>query len=270
MNRSPPTQPPMAPPREPGQQPLSEVDRCKNVYFCKSGDHHFSACKVPITRKNFRTFDALLTHLSRRVPLPFGVRSIHTPGGIHGVSSIEQLEDGKAYVCSDRKGRAKPVDLSLVSRRPQPWHHSKPDSAKRRALLLSPTRKRVSKTSSNASTVSNNLTVRTPKKILVMKNGDPSHKHVFLLNRRTAQNFENVLDDIAQVLRIAVLKLFTVEGKKVDSLQGVFSGPDVYVAAGKENFKPMNGPIAYAPHPPNKPPGTERAGPHETRTREAH
>ncbi|XP_078677295.1 uncharacterized protein LOC144913960 isoform X2 [Branchiostoma floridae x Branchiostoma belcheri] len=254
MNRSPPTQPPMAPPREPGQQPLSEVDRCKNVYFCKSGDHHFSACKVPITRKNFRTFDALLTHLSRRVPLPFGVRSIHTPGGIHGVSSIEQLEDGKAYVCSDRKGRAKPVDLSLVSRRPQPWHHSKPDSAKRRALLLSPTRKRVSKTSSNASTVSNNLTVRTPKKILVMKNGDPSHKHVFLLNRRTAQNFENVLDDIAQVLRIAVLKLFTVEGKKVDSLQGVFSGPDVYVAAGKENFKPMNGPIAYAPHPPNKPP----------------
>ncbi|XP_066274370.1 lipoxygenase homology domain-containing protein 1-like isoform X2 [Branchiostoma lanceolatum] len=254
MNRSPPTQPPMAPPREPGQQPLSEGERCKNVYFCKSGDHHFSACKVPISRKNFRTFDALLTHLSRRVPLPFGVRSIHTPGGIHGVSTIEQLEDGKAYVCSDRKGRAKPVDLSLVSRRPPPWHHSKPDSAKRRALLLSPTRKRVSKTSSNASTVSNNLTVRTPKKILVMKNGDPQLKHVFLLNRRTAQNFENVLDDIAQVLRIAVQKLFTVEGKKVDSLQGVFSGPDVFVAAGREGFKPMNGPVAYVPHPPNKPP----------------
>ncbi|XP_078590366.1 lipoxygenase homology domain-containing protein 1-like isoform X4 [Branchiostoma floridae x Branchiostoma japonicum] len=254
MNRSPPTQNPMAPPREPGQQPLSEVERCKNVYFCKSGDHHFSACKVPISRKNFRSFDALLTHLSRRVPLPFGVRSIHTPGGIHGVSSIEQLEDGKAYVCSDRKGRAKPVDLSLVSRRPPPWHHSKPDSAKRRALLLSPTRKRVSKTSSNASTVSNNLTVRTPKKILVMKNGDPQHKHVFLLNRRTAQSFENVLDDIAQVLRIAVQKLFTVEGKKVDSLQGVFSGPDVFVAAGREGFKPMNGPIAYVPHPPSKPP----------------
>ena len=54
-----------------------------------------------------------------------------------------------------------------------------------------------------------------PKKITVLKNGEPTIHHVVLINRRTAQQFEQILSDISGMFSIAVRKLYTVEGRKV-------------------------------------------------------
>lgn len=54
-----------------------------------------------------------------------------------------------------------------------------------------------------------------PKKITVLKNGDPTYRHVVLLNRRTAQQYEQVLHDLSEMFKFAVRKLCTTEGKRV-------------------------------------------------------
>ena len=48
-----------------------------------------------------------------------------------------------------------------------------------------------------------------------MMNGDPQSKHMMLLNRRTAQSFEDVLADISETFKLPIRRLCTADGKKV-------------------------------------------------------
>ena len=71
--------------------------KAKKVMFYKSGDTNFSGLRMAITKRNYRSFDSLLDDLNNKVWLPSGVRNIHTPGGKHGVVSVDDLEDGKCH-----------------------------------------------------------------------------------------------------------------------------------------------------------------------------
>jgi len=55
-----------------------------------------------------------------QIPLPFGVRTVSTPSGTHGISRLEEFEDGKAYVCSDKK-TVKPLNLNAARNVRPPW-----------------------------------------------------------------------------------------------------------------------------------------------------
>ncbi|MEQ2178668.1 hypothetical protein GOODEAATRI_016492 [Goodea atripinnis] len=112
-------------------QPISEPSASKRVCFYKSGDYQFSGHRMIVTPRTFKTFDALLDALSKKVPLPFGVRTITTPRGTHFVKALEDLQDGGAYVCSDQK-RVKPLNVEEVNRRQVPWNATRPLSAGRR------------------------------------------------------------------------------------------------------------------------------------------
>ncbi|XP_076807722.1 lipoxygenase homology domain-containing protein 1-like isoform X3 [Clavelina lepadiformis] len=205
----------------------------KNVSFYKSGDVQMQPFKVAITRRNFRTFDSLLEALSDRIPLPFGVRTISTPNAIHRIHRLEEFEEGKSYVCSD-KGTVKPLNLKATQHARPPWFISKPKTRTRAVAQLvrrpddeslrSPLRLQQTK---------------IPKKIFIVKNGEPTFRHSILLNRRTPQGFENILEDIGDIFRMRVQKLFTADGRKIESLQALYHGPNLYVAAGRENFQMM-------------------------------
>ncbi|EHB04722.1 Oxygen-regulated protein 1 [Heterocephalus glaber] len=82
----------------------------KRISFYKSGDPQFSGVTVVVNPRSFKTFDALLDNLSRKVPLPFGVRNISTPQGRHSITRLEDLEDGESYLCSHSK-KVQPLDL---------------------------------------------------------------------------------------------------------------------------------------------------------------
>ncbi|XP_078712386.1 uncharacterized protein LOC144932320, partial [Lampetra fluviatilis] len=77
----------------------------KRVYFYKSGDPQFGALPLVVSERSFRTFESLLDELSRRVPLPMGVRRVTTPQGRHVVNQLNELHDGSAYLCSDHHRR---------------------------------------------------------------------------------------------------------------------------------------------------------------------
>ncbi|KAK9412234.1 retinitis pigmentosa 1-like 1 protein [Crotalus adamanteus] len=82
---------------------VTQVPPAKKITFYKSGDPQFAGIKMAINQHSFKSFNALVDDLSHRIPLPFGVRAITTPRGIHFISTLDQLEDGGCYLCSDKK-----------------------------------------------------------------------------------------------------------------------------------------------------------------------
>ncbi|XP_064797099.1 oxygen-regulated protein 1-like [Oncorhynchus masou masou] len=205
----------------------------KHVCFYKSGDPQFSGLRMAINSRTFKTFDALLDSLSKKVPLPFGVRNITTPRGVHAVHTLDELEDGKAYICSDQR-KVKPINMAAASKKLPPWYHARPMSARRRALQLAkqnpgrPMRKKQP------------VTVRTPKRLMVFRNGDPSVKHNMMLQKRTTPTFEALLDYVSELMHFPVVKLHTPDGRRVDGLPALILCSGIVVAAGREAFKSGN------------------------------
>uniref|UniRef100_A0A673L4F6 Oxygen-regulated protein 1 n=1 Tax=Sinocyclocheilus rhinocerous TaxID=307959 RepID=A0A673L4F6_9TELE len=188
----------------------------KRVCFYKSGDPQFTGHRMVINSRTFKTFDALLDALSKKVPLPFGVRTITTPRGAHVVRTLDDVQDGGSYLCSDQK-KVKPFNLDEVYKRQVPWNTTRPVSAGRQAQ--------------------NTVVVRTPKRLTVYKNRDPSMKRVVVLHRRTAPSFEALLDYLSQVMQFPVVKLYTEDGRRVEGLPALILCSGIAVAAGNEPFR---------------------------------
>ncbi|KAI4809007.1 hypothetical protein KUCAC02_017923 [Chaenocephalus aceratus] len=180
-------------------QPISDPSASKRVCFYKSGDYKFSGHRIVINARTFKSFDALLDALSKKVPLPFGVRNITTPRGTTVIKTLDDLHDGGSYVCSDQR-RVKPINLEEVNRRQR-------------------------------------VTVRTPKRLVVIKNKDPNVKRTIVLQRKTAPTFDALLDYLSQSLLFPVLKLFSTDGRRIDGLAGLILCSGVVVAAGSEPFR---------------------------------
>ncbi|XP_045311193.1 oxygen-regulated protein 1 isoform X3 [Leopardus geoffroyi] len=199
----------------------------KKISFYKSGDPQFGGVRVVVNPRSFKTFDALLDNLSRKVPLPFGVRNISTPRGRHSITRLEELEDGESYLCSHRR-KVQPVDLDKARRRPRPWYSSRAIST--HAHSSPPT----------APAAAAPGMLRAPRRLVVFKNGDPKTRRTVVLNRRVTQSFQAFLQHLMEVMRFPVTKLYATDGRRVPSLQAVILSSGAVVAAGREPFKPGN------------------------------
>ncbi|RXN21625.1 oxygen-regulated 1-like protein [Labeo rohita] len=194
-----------------------------------------------INSRTFKTFDALLDTLSKKVPLPFGVRTITTPRGTHVVRTLDDVQDGGSYLCSDQK-KVKPFNLDDVPKRQVPWNTTRPVSVGRQARreLVRQLAKRNEVTTRAGKMAENTVVVRTPKRLTVYKNRDPSMKRVIVLHRRTAPNFEGLLDYLSQVMQFPVVKLYTEDGRRVEGLPALILCSGIVVAAGNEPFRAGN------------------------------
>ncbi|XP_017685932.1 PREDICTED: retinitis pigmentosa 1-like 1 protein [Lepidothrix coronata] len=210
---------------------LTQVPPAKKITFFKSGDPQFAGVKMAINQRSFKSFNALMDDLSHRVPLPFGVRTITTPRGIHCISELDQLEDGGCYLCSDKK-YVKPIGITPGGHRPAPPRHARPSSTMRRAAQESKLE--------DYSTPFTHHGPRIPKKITLVKNGESGFRRSIILNRRNARSFKTLLDEITEILQFPVKKLYTVDGKKIDSMQALLHCPNVLVCVGREPFKPVS------------------------------
>ncbi|XP_074675225.1 oxygen-regulated protein 1 [Strix aluco] len=210
---------------------VTEPVVAKRICFYKSGDPQFNGIKMVINNRSYKTFDALLDSLSKRVPLPFGVRNISTPKGRHSITSLEDLEDGKSYICSHQR-KIKPINLEQASKKPLPWQMSRPVSSRRRAVKL--TRENEDGFGHQESKIT------TPKKMFVFKNGDVRLRRTIVLGKKNTQTFEAFLDYVSEVMQYPVVNLYTTDGRKVPNLQALILCSGAVVAAGREPFKPSN------------------------------
>ncbi|NXG20583.1 RP1 protein, partial [Grallaria varia] len=210
---------------------VTEPVVAKRICFYKSGDPQFNGIKMVVNSRSYKTFDSLLDSLSRRVPLPFGVRNISTPKGRHSITNLEDLEDGKSYICSHQR-KMKPINLEQASKKPLPWQISRPVSARRRAVQLA---------RENEDGFSHReRKITTPKKMIVFKNGDVRLRRTIVLGKKNTQTFEAFLDHMSELMQYPVVKLYTTDGRKVPNLQALILCSGAVVAAGREPFKPSN------------------------------
>ncbi|XP_052466465.1 LOW QUALITY PROTEIN: oxygen-regulated protein 1-like [Carassius gibelio] len=203
----------------------------------------FTGHWMVINSHTFKTFDALLDALSKKVPLPFGVRTITTPRGTHVVHTLDDVQDGcsYSYLCSDQK-KVKSFDLDEIHKRQVPWKTTRPASAGYKACreLVRQLAKRNEVTTQAGKMAENTVLVRTPKRVTVYKNRDLSMKRVIVLHRRIATNFEALLDYLSQVMQFPVVKLYTEDGRRVEGLPALILGSGIAVAAGNEPFRTGN------------------------------
>ncbi|XP_043919485.1 retinitis pigmentosa 1-like 1 protein [Protopterus annectens] len=215
-----------------GTVSFAEVTPAKKITFFKSGDPQFSGVKMAINNRTFKSFDALLDDLSSKIPLPFGVRNITTPQGTHYINKLEQLEDGGCYLCSDKR-HMKPTNIVSTGHKPFTWQGSHPLTGKQRTP-------RVSKHEEYSTSVPNAHQLHgIPKKIMIVKNGDTSIQHFIILNRRNARSLKIFIEEIAELMQCSVRKLYTLDGRKIDSIQALLHCPSTLVCAGPEPFRPL-------------------------------
>lgn len=198
---------------------LTATYNAKCCFFYVENDYTFQPIKVVIHPKKYKRLDTVTRDLSVKMKsLPFGVRSIHTPRGQHRCHNLEDLTNEGQYVCSSNRKYCKGMDVARIQPR-HVWHNIRPDSGRRylNNILKEPD---ISSAKYRAGLrpgydLSNVYSRAPPKKTVVMKNGDPDKKHTLLLNRRTAQTFEQVLKTLSDLFQFAVRKLYTIEGRPV-------------------------------------------------------
>ncbi|KAK5849860.1 hypothetical protein PBY51_014160 [Eleginops maclovinus] len=229
----------------------------KRVCFYKSGDPQFNGLHMVINNRTFKTFDALLDSLSKKVPLPFGVRNITTPRGVHAVHNLDELQDGKSYICSDNR-KVKPINLALARKKPPPWYNARPVSSRRRIV------QRARSFPGKNFHKHEQVFMRTPKKLLVFRNGDPTVKHTVVLHKRTTPSFKSILDYISELVQYQVKKLHTADGRRVDGLPGLILCSGTVVAVGREPFRHANYNGQKSPGLTTMP--TKRTGPRRLRS----
>ncbi|XP_073529986.1 retinitis pigmentosa 1-like 1 protein [Phyllobates terribilis] len=205
---------------------VSVVTPAKKITFFKSGDPQFSGVKMAINRRSFKSFSALMDDLSSKVPLPFGVRTITTPRGTHNISRLEQLQDGGSYICSDKKHV-----LPITGRKGGNHRGSRPDSSRKQGQHGDP--------EEEYSATHFQQVPKVRKKIVLVKNGDPTIRRSIILNRRNARNFRTFVEDASDLLQYSVRRLYTVDGRRIENIQSVLQSSNILICAGKEPFKPI-------------------------------
>lgn len=195
----------------------------RRVKFLKNGDKFFGGILFTISPQKHRTLDALMNELTDMISLPHGVRSILTPNSGSRIESIDQLENGKTYVCSSKLG-LKRMDYTKV--KSPTWSHGskRGKHIERRSL---PSVLHSSAGDSNIS-VRSASSQRTPvpsianskaKVITVIRNGlPPRQKTKILVNQRSTPSWEHLFQSISDLFQLRsnpVKKLFMMNGNEV-------------------------------------------------------
>ena len=205
----------------------------KVVLFYKNGDRNFRGYHVTVTPRRFRNFDNLLSELTRVTNLAQGARFIFTPSTGKRIETLDELTDGKSYVCGSFP-KLKKINYGCRpdgSERKRPTNKGFMPSTIKQTLRIE-----------NERSVSN----IKPRIVTIIRNGisKPRRSVKILLNKRTAQTYEQVLNDVTSSVGIeggsGIRKLFNLDGKLVLGLTELFGQDDVFIAVGNEKFRPSD------------------------------
>uniref|UniRef100_A0A668AG98 Doublecortin domain-containing protein n=1 Tax=Myripristis murdjan TaxID=586833 RepID=A0A668AG98_9TELE len=75
---------------------------------------------------------------------------------------------------------------------------------------------------------------RYNKKVVLVKNSDPSFQRTIILHRRTLRSLGLFLEEVSDLMQYHIRKLYTLEGRKIDSVQSLLQCPTVLVCVGRE------------------------------------
>ncbi|XP_044008324.1 echinoderm microtubule-associated protein-like CG42247 isoform X1 [Aphidius gifuensis] len=254
-----PSSPRMPPPEQTEQRPKSRHEqianattrynnlgywRARRVTFYKNGDPYFPGVEFRFKPgRDIGSLEALLDRLSLRLDLPRGARHIFSMDGDRKLN-LDELEDGASYVVSSYK-TFKPASYGKKN---NTWYTAPGGvggggggvGASRGSIAGGGWQSRPAAVASLSRKAS--ITEEAPppgggkpssgRVIRIVNNLDHTVQCRVLLNLRTSQPFEEVLEDLGQVLKMnGAKRMFTVSGQEVRSfsqLRNEFADVDTF------------------------------------------
>lgn len=213
-----------------------QAGMAKVVTFYKNGDKFFRGYKLAITPQRYRNMETLLNDLTRLLNLPLGARYVLTKTG-KCVENLQQFENGQGYVCSSFP-KLKHMRYGVGDNLPY-WNSSKHPKNDKEAQSRK-YYKTFKGVSEEASSRKQSHTIK-PRIITVIRYGHKPRKSAkVLLNKRTAQTLDQVLDEVTAVIGVwgtnGVQCLYDFTGKRVNDLSDLFRRDDCFIAVGNEKF----------------------------------
>ncbi|XP_077475180.1 uncharacterized protein rp1l1a isoform X2 [Stigmatopora argus] len=199
--------------------PLEACYASKETFYTRV-DNELSGVKMANHKRSFKSFDALLDDRPQKVSLPFGVRTITTPTRI--IRHLDELQDGGCYLCSDGR-QPKPVNMKFASKHQTVWPYPSPIPPQAESLPMS----------------SSHHLAHRHRRILLVKNTEPGMQKNIVLSQRSIRSMRAFLEEVSDVMRFHVLKIYTTEGRRIDSVQSLMVCPGVLVCVGREALSSM-------------------------------
>ena len=207
----------------------------KVVTFYKNGDKFFRGYKLAITPQKYRNMETLLNDLTRLLNLPLGARYVLTKTG-KTVEDLQEFENGQGYICSSFP-KLKNLRYGVGDNLPY-WNSSKhvnKDKATQSTKYYT-----TSKGTEQTSPRKRSDTIK-PRIITVIRYGHkPRRSAKVLLNKRTAQTLDQVLDEVTLAIGVwgtnGVRRLYDLTGKRVTELSDLFKQDDCFIAVGNERL----------------------------------
>uniref|UniRef100_U5EQ26 non-specific serine/threonine protein kinase n=1 Tax=Corethrella appendiculata TaxID=1370023 RepID=U5EQ26_9DIPT len=208
--------------------------KAKRIRFFRNGDKFYSGSTIPVSNERYRSFDSLTEDLTRlledSVTLTGAIRTIFTLDGKR-IEKLDDLEDGKSYVCSCNNEGFKKIDYNL-----QPTNNIKPNN-NRLSRIIRPASPL--KNGSNGTLPLKEIdSVVHPRIVTLIRNGVKPRKIMrLLLNKRNSPTYDHVLTAITQVVKLDtgyVRKVFSLSGIPVLKLADFFGPEDIFFCYGNE------------------------------------
>uniref|UniRef100_A0A7N9B1J1 Doublecortin domain-containing protein n=1 Tax=Mastacembelus armatus TaxID=205130 RepID=A0A7N9B1J1_9TELE len=79
---------------------------------------------------------------------------------------------------------------------------------------------------------------RYNKRMMLVKNSDPSLRKTIILHRRNLRSFGLFLEEVSELMQYHIRKLYTLDGHKIDNVQSLMQCPSVLVCVGREPSHP--------------------------------
>ncbi|KRX73366.1 Lipoxygenase homology domain-containing protein 1 [Trichinella sp. T6] len=208
----------------------------RTVFFHKDGDKYFQAVKIPVSKARYRTIEALLDDLSKKVPLHFGVRRLFTPKGRDEIKDIDQLKNYGNYICASNrkvhalKLRCQPGDA--LNR--QAANKSKATDGRCSWEASSSTLVEDSAENHRQIKLHNEIIQPKIKQVDFILNCSPGRHYTMRFKMNNCLlSFDEILRNLSDAFQVGIAKLYTTKGSRIIRCEDILNGPHQLIACKK-------------------------------------
>ncbi|XDV41957.1 hypothetical protein PO909_010726 [Leuciscus waleckii] len=185
-------------------------------------------------KQSFQCFDTITDDPPLKPSFPHGHCSATSFRGSSGSTRLEPLEDRGCYLCVDHQ-QAKTMASEASGAYSNPWYHFQTHPHAQQFTNRRPIRPEETPEQSE----DHHHHHRHSRKIVLVKNSDPSFRRTIVLHRRSLRSFPLFMDEVSELMQCLIRKLYTLQGHKIDSVQSLLQCPSILFCVGREPFHPL-------------------------------
>lgn len=166
--------------------------------------------KMASHKQSFQCFDTITDDPPLKPSFPHGHSSATPFRGSSGSTRLEPLEDRGCYLCVHHQ-QAKTMASEASGAYSNPWYHFQTHPHAQQYTNRRPIRPEEAPEQNE----DHHHHHRHSRKIVLVKNSDPSVRRTIVLHRRSLRSFPLFMDEVSELMQCLIRKLYTLQGHKV-------------------------------------------------------